>query len=156
AARVARGEVLLLLNNDTQVLPGTLESALATIRSDSGIGAVGARLVLLDGTLQEAGSIIWRDGSCLGYGRGDSPYAPMYMFRRDVDYCSGAFLLTPRKIWEQLGGFDERFRPFYYEETDYCARLWERGLRVVYEPKAVLLHYEFASSGSAKSATDVQ
>ena len=156
AAREAKGEYLLILNNDAQVLPGTLRSALRTIRSARDIGAVGGKLILLDGTLQEAGSIIWRDGSCLGYGRSDNPFAPMYMFRRDVDYCSGAFLLTPRKIWEQLGGFDERFKPAYYEETDYCTRLWEKGLRVVYDPNAVLLHYEFASSDSAKSATDLQ
>jgi GT2 family glycosyltransferase len=156
AAREARGEHLLILNNDAQVLPGTLQSALRTIRSAKDIGAVGGRLILLDGTLQEAGSIIWRDGSCLGYGRGDNPFAPMYMFRRDVDYCSGAFLMTPRKIWEQLGGFDERFKPAYYEETDYCTRLWEKGLRVVYDPNSVLLHYEFASFASAKEATDLQ
>jgi len=156
AAKEARGEYLLLLNNDAQILPGTLHCALKTIRSAPDIGAVGGRLILLDGTLQEAGCIIWRNGSCLGYGRGDNPFAPMYMFRRDVDYCSGAFLLTPRRIWEELGGFDERFKPAYYEETDYCTRLWERQLRVVYEPTAALLHYEFASSGSTGDATDLQ
>lgn len=156
AAREASGEFLLILNNDAQVLPGTLQSALHTIRSADDVGAVGGRLILLDGSLQEAGSIIWRDGSCLGYGRGDAPSAPMYMFRRDVDYCSGAFLLTPRKIWEQLDGFDERFKPAYYEETDYCTRLREKGFRVVYDPNSVVLHYEFASSDSAKSATDLQ
>ena len=156
AAAEARGDYLLLLNNDTQLLPGTLEAALRTIRSAPDIGAVGGRLILLDGTLQEAGSIIWRDGSCIGYGRGDNPSAPMYMFRRDVDYCSGAFLLTPRAVWEKLGGFDETFRPAYYEETDYCARLWKHALRVVYEPQAALLHYEFASSESAVHATDLQ
>jgi GT2 family glycosyltransferase len=156
AAREARGEYLLILNNDAQLLPGTLQSTLRTIRSAKDIGAVGGRLILLDGTLQEAGSIVWRNGSCLGYGRGDNPFAPMYMFRRDVDYCSGAFLMTPRTIWEQLGGFDERFKPAYYEETDYCMRLWEKGLRVVYDPNSVLLHYEFASSDSAKKATDLQ
>ena len=156
AAREARGEYLLLLNNDAQVLPGTLHSVLSTIKSAPDIGAVGGRLMLLDGTLQEAGSIIWRDGSCLGYGRGDGPFAPMYMFRRDVDYCSGAFLLTPRRVWEQLGGFDEIFKPAYYEETDYCTRLWEHNLRVVYDPNSILLHYEFASSDSTKSATGLQ
>jgi O-antigen biosynthesis protein len=156
AAAQAHGENLLILNNDTQLLPGCLGAALITLRSDPAIGAVGGRLILLDGSLQEAGSIIWRDGSCLGYGRGDDPFAPMYMFRRDVDYCSGAFLLTPRETWERLGGFDEIFKPAYYEETDYCTRLWEQGLRVVYEPRAALLHYEFASSDTIKSATDLQ
>jgi GT2 family glycosyltransferase len=154
-AKQARGDYLLILNNDAQVLPGTLHSALNTIRNARDIGAVGGRIILLDGTLQEAGSIIWRDGSCLGYGRGDNPFSPMYMFRRDVDYCSAAFLLTPRQVWEDLGGFDERFKPAYYEETDYCTRLRERRLRVVYEPNAILLHYEFASSDSVRDATDL-
>jgi O-antigen biosynthesis protein len=154
-AKEARGDYLLILNNDAQVLPGTLHSALNTMRTTRDIGAVGGRIILLDGTLQESGSIIWRDGSCLGYGRGDNPFAPMYMFRRDVDYCSAAFLLTPRQVWEGLGGFDEKFKPAYYEETDYCMRLWERRLRVVYEPNAILLHYEFASSDSVSDATDL-
>src|SRR5262245_9010448 len=154
-AKQARGDYLLILNNDAQVLPGTLGSALNTIRNALDVGAVGGRIILLDGTLQEAGSIIWRDGSCLGYGRGDDPFAPMYTFRRDVDYCSAAFLLTARQVWEDLGGFDEKFKPAYYEETDYCTRLWHRHLRVVYEPNAVLLHYEFASSDSVSDATDL-
>jgi glycosyltransferase involved in cell wall biosynthesis len=59
-------------------------------------------------------------------------------------------------VWKEAGGFDEIFTPAYYEETDYCTRLWKRGLRVVYEPNAVLLHYEFASSDSTKSAMDLQ
>jgi hypothetical protein len=113
AARYCHGEYLLLLNNDAQLLPGAVKSALQTMRSSPDIGAVGGRIVLLDGTLQEAGSIVWRDGSCAGYGRGDEPFAPMYSFRRDVDYCSGAFLLTPRRVWEDLGGFDHAFEPAY-------------------------------------------
>src|SRR5207302_8505522 len=114
AAREARGEYLLLLNNDAQLLPGTLCSAINTIRKGPNIGAVGGRLILVDWSLQEAGSIVWRDGSCLGYGRGDDAFAPMYMFRRDVDYCSAAVLLTPRAAWQRLGRFDESFQPAYY------------------------------------------
>jgi O-antigen biosynthesis protein len=156
AARECRGEYILLLNNDAQLLPGTIENALRTIRSSSDIGAVGGKIILLDGSLQEAGSIIWKDGSCTGYGRGDDPAAAMYNFRRDVDYCSGAFLLTARETWNELNGFDPVFEPAYYEETDYCMRLWERGLRVVYEPSAAIIHYEFASSKSMSSATRLQ
>ncbi len=100
AAREAKGEHILLLNNDAQLLPGTIRSALRTLTSAPDIGAVGGKIVLMDGTLQEAGSIIWNNGSCFGYGRGDDPLAPEYMFRRDVDYCSGAFLMTPRRVWE--------------------------------------------------------
>jgi O-antigen biosynthesis protein len=156
AARECRGEYILLLNNDAQLMTGALTNALRTIRMSPDIGAVGGKIILLDGTLQEAGSIVWQDGSCAGYGRGDDPIAPMYTFRRDVDFCSGAFLLTPRKIWEELRGFDNVFEPAYYEETDYCLRLWQRGLRVVYEPAATILHYEFASSESVSLAIDLQ
>jgi GT2 family glycosyltransferase len=156
AAREARGKHLLLLNNDAQLLPGALAAAVSTLESSSDIGAVGGRIILLDGVLQEAGSIVWRDGSCVGYGRGDDPFLPMYMFRRDVDYCSGAFLLTPRPVWQRLNGFDETFAPAYYEETDYCVRLWEQGLRVVYEPNAAILHYEFASSQTPANAIGLQ
>ena len=156
AAAEARGTHILLLNNDAQTLPGAINTALSTLESDDSIGAVGGKILLLDGSLQEAGSITWNDGSCLGYGRGDNPLASPYMFQRDVDYCSGAFLLTRRSTWESLGGFDQAFLPAYYEETDFCLRLWERGLRVVYEPGAAILHYEFASSQSTKAATDLQ
>ena len=156
AARVARGRYLLILNNDTQLVPGSLESAVTTIRSSDDIGAVGAKLILPDGTLQEAGSIVSNDGSCNGYGRGEDPFDSRFMFRRDVDYCSGAFLLTPREVFERLGGFDVAFSPAYYEETDYCMRLWADDLRVVYEPDATILHYEFGSIPTSEIALDLQ
>ncbi len=152
AARSARGRTVLLLNNDAQLLPGALASALRTLDSDPAIGAVGGRIILPDGTLQEAGSIIWRDGACSGYGRGEDPNSPDVMFQRDVDYCSGAFLLTPAAVFRDMGGLDERFAPAYYEETDYCVRLWEAGFRVVYEPDAAIVHYEFGSSTQAGDA----
>ena len=146
----ARGEHLLFLNSDIQLSPGSIDSALKTIRSSDDIGAVGAKIILLDGALQEAGSIIWNDGSCIGYGRGDSPTAPPYMFARDVDFCSGAFLMTPRKLFEQVGGLDDTFSPAYYEDSDYCLTLHELGKRVIYDPNAVLTHYETASHQSAQ------
>jgi GT2 family glycosyltransferase len=156
AANQAQGQYLLLLNNDAQILPGSLTSAIRTLESDVEIEAVGGKIILPDGRLQEAGSIVWQDGSCLGYGRDDNPFAPMYMFQRDVDYCSGAFLLTYRDTFLSLGGFDRSYFPAYYEETDYCTRLWKLGKRVVYDPHAVILHYEFASSGTTNSAIKLQ
>ena len=120
------------------------------------MGAVGGRLVFPDGRLQEAGSIIWNDGSCLGYGRGDSPTAPQYSYVRDVDYCSAAFLLTPRDVFFELGEFDGRYQPAYYEDADYCVRLWKAGRRVVYDPRVLVTHFEFASSTSSAAATAMQ
>ena len=157
AVQHAHGRNLLLLNNDAQLLPGAVQAALRTLATEPRVGAVGGRIILPDGTLQEAGSIVWNDGTCLGYGRGRSPNDPEFMFRRDVDYCSGAFLLTPTALFRRLGGFDERYAPAYYEETDYCVRLWQQGLRVVYEPEAAILHLECGSAtGGADQALELQ
>ncbi|TVQ36600.1 MAG: glycosyltransferase [Wenzhouxiangella sp.] len=156
AAAMARGDSLLLLNNDAELFPGSIAAAFDALESGDDIGAVGGRIVLLDGRLQEAGSLIWSDGSCLGYGRGQDPDAPEFQFRREVDYCSGAFLLTPRRVFEELGRFDEAFAPAYYEETDYCVRLRKQGYRVLYEPQALLRHVEFASSASSEQAISLQ
>lgn len=145
AAHEAVGDYILLLNNDAEIYPQAIENALEVFEQEPDVGAVGGKIVLLDGTLQEAGSIIWNQGSCLGYGRGDDPMSPAYNFRREVDYCSGAFLMTPAGLWNELGGFDSRFEPAYYEETDYCVSLREQGYRILYEPSAVIKHFEFAS-----------
>jgi GT2 family glycosyltransferase/SAM-dependent methyltransferase len=156
ASETVRGEYMLLLNNDTELPADTLQNALTVISSESDIGAVGAKLVLPDGTLQEAGSIIWNDGTCLGYCRGRDPEHFEANFRRDVDYCSGAFLLTRTELFKQLGGFNPIFAPAYYEETDYCVRLWEAGWRVVYDPSVVVFHFEFASSETNAAVTELQ
>jgi GT2 family glycosyltransferase len=156
AAAEAQGSYLLLLNNDTRVKPGSIAAACSRLDSESDVGAVGGKLVLLDGALQEAGSIIWRDGSCLGYGRGRDPGEPEFQFRRDVDYCSGAFLMVRRDLFEQLGRFDTAFAPAYYEETDLCMRIREAGFRVVYDPNVEVTHFEFGSSSSADSAIELQ
>jgi GT2 family glycosyltransferase len=150
AAARARGRHLLLLNNDAMLEPDTLRHAVARLDGDAGIGAVGGPILLWDGRLQEAGSIVWRDGSCQGYGRGDDPVRPEYGFVRDVDYCSGAFLMVRRTLFEALGGLDTPSCPAYYEETDFCVRLWEAGHRIVYDPRVRIRHFEFASEvGSA-------
>jgi GT2 family glycosyltransferase/glycosyltransferase involved in cell wall biosynthesis len=156
AAAIARGKNLLFLNNDATLLPGSIQAALDTLHSAADVGAVGAKILLLDGSLQESGSIVWSDGSCAGYGRGDPPNAPQHMFRRNVDFCSGAFLLTARDRFLEGGGFDEAYAPAYYEEVDYCMRLAQQGLRTVYEPRCAILHYEFASSAKASEAISFQ
>ncbi len=155
-AEAANGEYVLLLNNDALIEKNTLSNALAVIDSDESVGAVGAKIKLLDGSTQEAGSIIWSDGACLGYGRGRSPTAPEFMYQRDVDYCSGAFLLFRRSTFMALDGFDLAYAPAYYEESDFCIRLQKQGLRIVYVPTAEITHYEFASSGGLGRASELQ
>lgn len=156
AAGPANGEFLLFLNNDARVLPGSIVSAIRTARSDERIGAVGGKLICPDGALQEAGSVVWNDGASAGYGRGDRPFEPQYMFQRDVDYCSGAFLLTRSKLFRDLGGFDPVYRPAYYEEADYCFRLRRHGYRVVYDPSATVLHFEFGGTTELAESIELQ
>jgi len=146
AADIATGEYLCFFNNDALLTAGAITAVLKNFEHE-GVGAVGAKILLANGKLQEAGSIIWSDGSALGYGRGDDPELPEYNFRRPVDYCSAVFLVTPRRTFHQFGGFSAQFAPAYYEDTDYCMTLWQNGLSVVYEPLAQIPHYESASSG---------
>lgn len=152
-AMAASAPLLLFLNNDAVPRPGSLEQARAILEADAGIGAVGGRILLPDGRLQEAGCAVWRDGSCVGYLRGEHAETPEALFRRDVDFCSGVFLMTRTERFRELGGFDAVFAPAYYEEVDYCLRLWEHGLRVVYDPWIVVDHYEYGSAGSSEAAS---
>ena len=156
AAELARGRHLLLLNNDTRLAAGSIAAAVERLEAEADLGAVGGRIILLDGKLQEAGSIIWKNGHCLGYGRGRDPWAAEFQFRRDVDYCSGAFLMMRRDLFERLGRFDPAFAPAYYEETDLCMRIREAGLRIGYDPRIQLSHFEFGSSTTSDSALALQ
>ena len=133
-AAAARGRHLLLLNNDTEVRPGFLD-ALVRLLDDKSVGVVGSKLVYPDGRLQEAGGIIFRDGTGWNYGRGESPSRFEYAFVREVDYCSGASLLVRGELWQSLGGFDERYSPAYYEDVDLCFSAREAGYRVLYQPR---------------------
>jgi GT2 family glycosyltransferase len=150
-ARAATGEFVLFVNNDAAVIPGTIRQMRDTARRSTSIGAVGGKLVYPDGRLQEAGSIIWSDGSCESFGRGGDPDAPEYNFERPVDFCSAALLLTRRSVFDALGGFDERYRPAYYDDADYCVRVWTSGHSVVFQPKGAAIHYEFGSTSPEAS-----
>jgi GT2 family glycosyltransferase len=144
----ARGRHILFLNSDAFVQPDALAAALARIDGDGSIGAVGGKIILTDGRLQEAGNWVDRNGAAQSYGRGDDPDAPAYSIPRDVDYCSGAFLLVRQPLWAMLGGFDPIFAPAYYEDTDLCLRVWRAGFRVVYEPSARVIHVEGGSAAT--------
>lgn len=144
----ARGESVLLLNNDAELLPDAVAQAWATLGTSPDIGAVGGKVVTPTGKLQEAGGIIWRDGKTSGYGRNQDPDRPEFCFCRDVDYCSACFLMVRRDLLVKLDGFDESYCPAYYEDADLCMRIRRASYRVVYEPRAVVSHREFTSSDS--------
>ena len=143
----AIGEYLVFLNNDTQVDKNWLYASLSLLKNKN-IGAVGSRLLYPNGILQEAGGIIWNDATGCNYGKGEDPALPEYNFVREVDYCSGASLITPKTVFNSMGGFSEEFEPAYYEDTDYCFRLKSLGLKVFYQPDSVVYHYEGLSCGT--------
>lgn len=145
-AALATGRYLVFLNSDAILQEGALAAALHAMRADPGIGVLGGRVVLTDGGLQEAGNIIFSNGFAVGIGRGEDPFSHAARARRTTDYVSGVFLVTPLALWRMLGGFDEAFAPAYYEDTDYCLRAWQAGLRVVYEPTVLLEHLEWGSA----------
>jgi O-antigen biosynthesis protein len=148
AAEAARGRYLVLLNDDTEVQPGWLEALVECAESDPAIGYVAAKLIYPNGLLQEAGGIVWNDGSGWNYGRHHDAHRPEYNFRRDVDYGSAAAALVRADAWREAGGFDELYAPNYYEDTDLCMALRANGHRVVYEPRAVVIHHEGSSLGT--------
>jgi len=147
-AQTAKGQYLLFLNNDTQVTPNWLDELLHTFDQFPGTGLVGSKLVYPDGRLQEAGGIIWQDGSAWNFGRFQSPDLPVYNYAREVDYCSGASIMTPKVLFEELGGFDEYYLPAYYEDTDLAMKIRAKGYRVIYQPFSTLIHYEGVTSGT--------
>jgi GT2 family glycosyltransferase len=147
AAALAKGRYLCFLNNDTQVLEGWLEPMVSLFRQCPGTGAVGAKLLYPDGRLQEAGGIVWQDATGWNFGRLEDPARPAYNYVREVDYCSGAALMVERTVFADLGGFDPRYAPAYFEDTDFCFRLRQIGLKTLYQPAARVVHHEGISHG---------
>lgn len=146
-AAASKGAFLFFLNNDTQVTSGWLEALIKTFERER-VGAVGAKLIYPNGKLQEAGGIIFRDGAGWNYGRGDEPDLPQYAYLKEVDYCSGAALMIRKEIWDELGGFDTRYAPAYYEDTDLCFGVRNLGYKVMYQPESRIIHYEGISAGT--------
>lgn len=146
-AAAATGDYLLILNNDTMMRPGALDVLIDTFEQHTNVGLVGAKLLNADGSVQEAGGIVWRDGSAWNWGRGQNRDDPRFNFVRDADYCSGAALAIRRELFAALGGFDSYYAPAYYEDTDLAFRIRQRGLRVIYQPAAEIFHLEGVSHG---------
>ncbi|MBU1775182.1 MAG: glycosyltransferase family 2 protein [Gammaproteobacteria bacterium] len=151
AARRAQGEVLCLLNNDTEVItPDWLEEMLGHLLQTK-VGVVGAKLYYPDGRIQHGGDLI-------GVG-GIANHAHAYQQRANPGYCNravaaqdlsavtAACMLTWRSLYQELGGLDEQHLQVAFNDVDYCLRVREAGYRVVWTPYAELYHHESVSRG---------
>ncbi len=142
----ATGDVLALLNQDTEVQPGWLAALAEALRTCAGAGVVGAKILDMDGrVLQHAGGHIRRPlalGWHNGYGESDDG---QWDTPREVEFVTGASLAMRREVYEKIGGLDESFFPGYFEDVDFCYRAREAGYAVWYAPQARVLHHESAS-----------
>lgn len=148
AARTATGEFLVLLNNDTQVQSGWLDALIDTFESHPDAAIVGSKLLYPDGSLQEAGGVVWHNAGGLNYGRNQNPARPEYSYFKPVDYISGAAIAVRHDFWRARGGFDERFIPAYYEDTDLCFEARHHDQAVYLQPASLVVHFEGKSHGT--------
>lgn len=158
ALREARGDVVVLLNNDIDVIgPGWLREMVShALRPD--VGAVGAKLLYEDGLIQHAGVVLGvgtHAGGCgvaghFGHGadRRDIGYFGQYAVTREVSAVTGACMALRREVYAEVGGLDEANLPVAFNDVDLCLRIRDHGLRIVWTPFAELYHLESRSRGT--------
>jgi GT2 family glycosyltransferase/glycosyltransferase involved in cell wall biosynthesis len=142
AAQHARGRHILFLNNDTVVLPGWLTHLYRTLEDEESVAITGSKLLYPDELIQEAGGVLFNDGTAQNIGRGYKRFTPVFNIKRETDYISGASILVRKSFWDSVGGFDERYKHAYCEDSDLAMTARSRGLRVVYQPASEVVHFE--------------
>ena len=155
-AEKARGDYIVMLNNDTEVMSGWLDELLEPFSRFDRVGMTGAKLVYPNGVLQEAGGIVWGNGQPWNVGRNGNASDPRYSYTRQVDYLSGACIMLPAALWQQVGGFDRHFAPAYYEDTDLAFNVRSLGYKTVFTPFCEVVHYEGMSNGTDTAGTGLK
>jgi GT2 family glycosyltransferase len=154
--RQSHAKAVLLLNPDTEVYAGTLDAALARLRSDERIGMVGVKLVTESGELDHACKRSFPTPlSALGHfaGVGGSQYRAGHLGDDEpgeVDAVNGAFMLCRAEAIREVGLLDEGYW-LYMEDLDWCHRFWDAGWKVFYEPTGVALHVKGGSSAQRRA-----
>lgn len=144
----ARGEYVVLLNNDTEVTAGWIDALLDAFARFDKVGLVGSKLLYPDGKLQDAGGIIWGSGNPWNYGNRANPWDPRFCYARQADYLSGAAMMTTKAIWDQVGGLSDYLEPMYFEDTDFAFKVREAGYTTWFVPSSIVYHFEGMTSGT--------
>jgi GT2 family glycosyltransferase len=147
AADMAEGEYIIFLNNDTEVTSYWLDELISVISADSQCGIVGSKLLNEDGSLQEAGGIVWSSCRPWNVGNGDNPNKPEYNYVRHADYLSGAALCIRKDVWQQVEGFSDYLAPAYFEDTDIAFKVRDAGFSTLYVPTSEIFHFEGMTHG---------
>lgn len=153
----AKGELVCLLNNDTEVISPDWLGEMVGVLSSAGVGAVGAKLLYGDGTVQHAGDTVG-PGGCAnhlhsGIGPDEPGYAGRALVAQDLSAVTAACLLTKKSTYQAVGGLDEIRLKVAFNDVDYCLRVRNAGYRVVWTPHAVLYHHESVSRGKEDTPT---
>lgn len=150
--KTTRGKYIVLLNNDTQVQKKWLNHLLETIENTEDVGMVGSKIIMPDNLLQEAGGIVFNNGQAAQYARGEYFDVSEASYVKEVDYISGCAVMLRREDWDKLGGFDPRYEPAYYEDTDLAFSVREvLGKKVIFQPLSIVMHMEGTTCGTDTS-----
>ena len=153
AAAIARGEILVFLNDDTEVLTDDWLDRLCAQATEPGVGAVGAKLTYPDGRLQHVGVLLGMGGSAGHFGApapgDDCGWAGRNLAVHEVSAVTGACLAVAREKFEGVGGFDAEHLPIELSDIDLCLKLNARGWQTIVDPAVHILHEESASRGGA-------
>jgi GT2 family glycosyltransferase len=155
--KYAKGDYLLFLNNDVEVISSNWMTELLSYCQLDNVGCVGARLLYPDNTIQHTGVLIGLECAAghMFYGFDDSvfTYAGRGNSTQDLSAVTAACMMTKRSVFEEVGGFDEQF-VVAFNDADYCLKVRQKDLLVVIDVYARLYHYESASRGSDKASAD--
>lgn len=152
AAEIARGERILFLNNDVLISDFTLDNLFSAFAYSPEVGACGPAFTYPDGTIQEVGAFLAKDGSVYQRGKGAKEFDFCQLPKlSEVDYVSAACLMVDRRKFLQMGGFDLRYDPAYYEDSDFCLRLIDQGQKTILACDSQVIHIENATTASIEN-----
>lgn len=144
-AKSAKGKYLVFLNSSTQVQLNWLYPLVRCIETRIDAGIVGSKLIYSDGKLMEAGGIVWKNANLFEYGKGKNPDFPDYNYVREVDYVSSIVMLISKNLWNEIGGFDEKYFLEDFSDADLAFEVRKRGKTVLYQPDSVAIFFESIS-----------